>query len=217
MKIVKQFILHLRNAKYCSFGKKAIISRKTLFEGKNYIGSKTSFKNSNMGFQSYIGDNSELDNTIVGRYSCISHHVIVVQGQHPTKDFVSIHPAFFKKDYQHTYVSNDCFASYKYIDIDNKVSCIIGNDVWVGYGAMIMAGVTIGDGAIVAAGAIVIRDVEPYSIVAGSPAKEIKKRFSEEDIMFLKEIKWWEKDEKWISSHSQAFDDIHKLKTIINN
>ncbi|WP_339926469.1 CatB-related O-acetyltransferase [uncultured Cyclobacterium sp.] len=67
----------------------------------------------------------------------------------------------------------------------------IGNDVWIGYNATIMAGVTIGDGAIIATNSTVIKDVEPYSIVGGNPAKEIKKRFSKEVITKLLELQWW--------------------------
>jgi virginiamycin A acetyltransferase len=68
---------------------------------------------------------------------------------------------------------------------------IIGNDVWIGFGATIMSGITIGDGAVIAANANVVKNVEPYTIVGGNPAKQIKKRFSEEDIEFLLELKWW--------------------------
>ena len=67
----------------------------------------------------------------------------------------------------------------------------IGNDVWIGYNATIMAGVTIGDGAIIATNSTVVKDVEPYSIVGGNPAAEIRKRFPKETIEKLLELKWW--------------------------
>lgn len=73
-----------------------------------------------------------------------------------------------------------------------KGDTIIGNDVWIGYNSTIMPGVNVGDGAIIAANAVVSKDVAPYSIVAGNPAREIKKRFSEERIKELLELKWWE-------------------------
>lgn len=74
---------------------------------------------------------------------------------------------------------------------DNKGDIVIGNDVWIGYDAMIMAGVTIGDGAIIGARAVVTKDVEPYSIVGGVPAKEIRKRFAPETIERLLKLQWW--------------------------
>jgi len=70
----------------------------------------------------------------------------------------------------------------------------IGNDVWLGYGAVILSGVQIGDGAVVGAGAVVTKDVLPYSVVAGNPARKIKQRFTDRQIKCLIEIKWWEWD-----------------------
>ena len=74
---------------------------------------------------------------------------------------------------------------------DNKGDIVIGNDVWIGYNAIILSGVKIGDGAIVATGAVVTKDVKPYEIVGGIPAKVIRKRFSDEVIIKLQKMKWW--------------------------
>lgn len=74
---------------------------------------------------------------------------------------------------------------------DNKGDIIIGNDVWIGYEAVIMAGVHIGDGAVIAARAVVTKDVPPYTIVGGTPAREIRMRFEEETIARLQQIQWW--------------------------
>ena len=80
---------------------------------------------------------------------------------------------------------------------DNKGDIAIGNDVWIGYEAVVMQGVTIGDGAIIGARAVVTKDIPPYTIVGGVPAKPIRKRFSDEIISRLLEIKWWDwPDEK---------------------
>jgi len=73
----------------------------------------------------------------------------------------------------------------------SKGDVVIGNDVWIGYGAIILSGVRIGDGAVVAAGAVVTTDIEPYTIVIGNPARPTRKRFDEETIRRLLEIKWW--------------------------
>lgn len=93
---------------------------------------------------------------------------------------------------------------------DNKGDIVIGNDVWIGYEAVIMAGVHIGDGAIVGTRAVVTKDVPPYTIVGGIPAKEIRKRFNSDMIEQMQALKWWDwpvdkireflpylKDERW--------------------
>ena len=84
---------------------------------------------------------------------------------------------------------------------DNKGDIVIGNDVWIGYEAVIMAGVTIGDGAVIGARAVVTKDVPPYTIVGGIPAKPIKKRFSQENINTLLKLKWWDWSKEKISQH----------------
>ena len=93
-----------------------------------------------------------------------------------------------------------------------KGNITIGNDVWIGYNATIMAGVTIGDGAIIATNSTVIKDVEPYSIVGGNPAKEIKKRFSDETIAKLLELQWWNWDIEKITANVQHLTDNDIVK-----
>lgn len=90
---------------------------------------------------------------------------------------------------------------------DNKGDIVVGNDVWIGYEAVVMSGVTIGDGAIIGARAVVTKDVPPYTIVAGVPAKIIHKRFSEEIINKLLETKWW----NW--SEEKIRENIHHIQT----
>jgi virginiamycin A acetyltransferase len=101
----------------------------------------------------------------------------------------------------------------------HKGNVIVGNDVWIGFNATIMAGVTIGDGAIIATNATVIKDVEPYSIVGGNPAVEIKKRFSNDVIERLLKLKWWEWDVEKITGNIQCLtaSDIDWLETNADN
>lgn len=87
---------------------------------------------------------------------------------------------------------------------DNKGGIIIGNDVWIGFEAVILAGVTIGDGAIIGTQAVVTKDVPPYTIAGGIPAKPIKKRFDEDTISDLLHIKWWNWPKEKISQHIGA-------------
>ena len=84
---------------------------------------------------------------------------------------------------------------------DNKGDIVIGNDVWIGYEAVILAGVTVGDGAIIGTRAVVTKDVPPYTIVGGVPARPIKKRFSDETISDLLKIKWWDWPEEKIAQN----------------
>lgn len=99
---------------------------------------------------------------------------------------------------------------------DNKGDIIIGNDVWIGYDAVILAGVTIGDGAIIGTRAVVTKDVPPYTIVGGVPAKPIRKRFSDEDIALLLELKWWDWSVDKISDSIQYIQsgNIEALKNM---
>ena len=100
---------------------------------------------------------------------------------------------------------------------DKKGDIVIGNDVWIGYEAVILAGVTIGDGAIIGTRAVVTKDVPPYTIVGGVPAKPIKKRFSDEIISALLEIQWWNCSEEKIARNISAIQsgNIEQLKQSI--
>lgn len=97
---------------------------------------------------------------------------------------------------------------------DNRGDIVIGNDVWIGYEAVILAGVTIGDGAIIGARAVVTKDVPPYTIVGGVPAKPIRKRFSEEQIAALETLRWWDWPAETISAHIQDIQhgDLEALR-----
>lgn len=96
---------------------------------------------------------------------------------------------------------------------DNKGDIVIGSDVWIGYEAVVMAGVTIGDGAIIGTRAVVTKDVLPYTIVGGIPAKPIRKRFSEETVQALLELRWWDWPKEKIMQNLQAIQSgcIEKL------
>lgn len=100
---------------------------------------------------------------------------------------------------------------------DNKGDIVIGNDVWIGYDAVIMAGVKIGDGAIIGTRAVVTKDVEPYSIVGGVPAKVIRKRFSPEVIEKLKTIQWWNWSQDKIKKSLNAIQsgDVDALESMV--
>lgn len=92
---------------------------------------------------------------------------------------------------------------------DNKGDIVIGNDVWIGYDAVILSGVKVGDGAIIGARAVVIKDVPPYTVVGGVPAKFIRKRFDDETIVKLLRLKWWDWTEEKIKDNIQAIKSGH--------
>jgi virginiamycin A acetyltransferase len=102
------------------------------------------------------------------------------------------------------------------LDVVSKGDVVIGNDVWIGNRATIMPGIKIGDGAIIGANSLVAKDVEPYTIVGGNPAKEIRKRFDEETIQLLLALKWWDWDVQKITDNLEIITkgNIDKLKRI---
>lgn len=211
---IKRYIKILRikiQTKNVYFSPKANIDQHAVFEGQNKIGTNSWF-DGYMGFGSYIGAECIIK-AKVGRYCSIGHKVSVLTGTHPSHKFVSTNPVFFSLGLQNgtTYISKQKFKEEVYADEKNRYGCIIGNDVWIGYNATIMGGCTIGDGAIIASGAFVNKDVEPYMIVAGQPAKVIGKRFEDAEIEWLMKFKWWEKEELWIKTHAEEFEDINKF------
>ncbi|OQB29173.1 MAG: Streptogramin A acetyltransferase [Bacteroidetes bacterium ADurb.Bin174] len=127
----------------------------------------------------------EKANLYIGKFCSIADNVTIFLGGNHRTDWVSTYP--FN-------VLTDFFPEAGEITghPSTKGDVIIGNDVWIGHGATILSGVKIGDGAVVGAGAVVTKDVLPYEIVAGNPAKHIKMRFNEEQVSKLLDIKWWD-------------------------
>lgn len=195
--------------KHVNIDKKAIVFKDNVYEGMNNIHDYTTFIGK-LGFGSYICLHCYI-HADIGRYVSIADNVQTIIGTHPTSKIVSTHPAFYSVDPLNAfvYVDNQKYEERKFAKDTYPV--VIGNDVWIGYGASIMQGVTIGDGAIIGAHALVTKDVPPYAIVAGMPAKIIRYRFPQNQIDFLMKFKWWNKDEKWIKENHELFLDIEKF------
>jgi len=209
----KHFVLRPRGV---ILGSGVFATRNCRFEGNNKIDRLTSLLSTHVGYGTYIRESCRFLNTKIGRFCSIGSEVTCVIGKHPTRDFVSTHPAFFSLRNQagFTYARQQRFEEFEPTK-EGGFSIIIGNDVWIGEGATLMDGVEIGDGAVVAAKALVTKNVPPYTIVGGIPAKSIKTRFSEEDVQWLLEFKWWDKSPKWIRKNYEYFSDIAAFKSHI--
>ena len=196
----------------------AYINRKTIFGGQNIIHSNVNIVNSTVGYATYIGNNSQLPNTIIGAYCSIANNVKVISDTHPSSKYVSTHPAFFSllKQAGFTYVKKQLFNEKLYFDETSEIDVKIGNDVWIGTNVIIIGGIEIEDGAIIATGSLVSKNVKSYDIVGGVPAKVIRSRFKVEQIELLKKFKWWNRSPEWLKIHADLFSDIEELIEFIS-
>ncbi|WP_408732867.1 CatB-related O-acetyltransferase [Burkholderia cenocepacia] len=133
-----------------------------------------------IGAWTYSNAGTDIKHTTIGRYCSIAPRVTISPNRHPTS-WLSTHPAVLSRSLP------------QYDDSVNR-TVVIGNDVWIGTGAIIMAGVTVGDGAVIGSNTIVTRDVNQYEIVVGSPSRTLRKRFPDEIIDALLKLQWWSYD-----------------------
>lgn len=150
--------------------------RNTVLEGKNHIGKSCQVYDTRIGIASGISRDSIIDCFCIGKFTVFGPDIKVITGQHPTENIVSLYPAFYSVRAQmgFTYVQKSIFEEFKYADRVKKYKVIVGNDVWIGAYTRIMEGVTIGDGAIIAAGSLVIKDIPPYAVCGGGTSKDYK-------------------------------------------
>ena len=136
----------------------------------------------------FINHSTQIDTNCkyIGKFCSISHGVKIGLGPHPL-NFFSTSPIFYEP-------YRGFVKKQLYNEFEDKGYTEIGNDVLIGANAIILAGVKVGDGAVIGAGSVVTKNVPPYAVVAGNPAKIIKYRFDEKIIKKLLKLKWWEKD-----------------------
>ena len=158
------------------------------------------FYRSRIGKYSYVGNNTFITNTHIGNFTSISGECYIGGTSHPIH-WVSTSSVFHKwKNILHKN-----FSDFEY-DIFQETQ--IGNDVWIGQGAKIKAGVKIHDGAVIGMGSVVTKNVGPYEVWGGNPAKCIKKRFDEDTIERLLAKEWWNWDDSAIQSKACYMNDI---------
>jgi acetyltransferase-like isoleucine patch superfamily enzyme len=215
-RIIKYIFFKIKFRKKLKFSFTVNIGMNSIFEGMNKIYGHSIFYGE-MGFGSYIANDCVIFGKI-GRYSSIAPFVQCIMGRHPIySPFVSTSPAFYSllKQNGGTFVTKQKYEEIIFADNENKYSIIIGNDCWIGYGASIINGIKIGDGAVVLAHAVVTKDVMPYAIVGGVPAHILKYRYEQDEIDLLLKFKWWNKDITWIKNHIELFSDMEKFKDCI--
>ena len=152
---------------------------------------------------SFCGYDCQIINCSVGAFTSIANNVVIGGAMHPM-EWVSMSPVFYKG---RDSVKKKFFEHMRPSDFTTTV----GNDVWIGQGAILKAGITVGDGAVIGMGSIVTKDVPPYFIVAGNPARFIRKRFNEAQIEKLLSIKWWSWSDKEIQKFAPFFNDLNRF------
>jgi acetyltransferase-like isoleucine patch superfamily enzyme len=169
------------------------------FEGENTVGTDVSLTQVVLGRGSYIANGTSIKHASIGRFCSIGPEALIGLSRHPM-GMVSTSPAFYstKRD--------ACPLSFNQMeDYSEQLNTQIGNDVWIGARAVIVGGVKVGDGAVIASSAMVTKDVPPYSVMGGVPAKTISKRFTDEQIELLLSNPWWEWSDSTLKARGADF------------
>lgn len=171
------------------------------------VGHDSVIENSYLGDYSYCEPFGVIQNAKIGKFCDIARSARIGATQHPLQRPTTHHFTYRSKMYHMAEENDTSFFEERYAKITN-----IGHDVWIGHGAVIQAGVCIGNGAVIGSNAVVTKDVPPYAIVAGVPAKVLRFRFPQEIIEQLEEMKWWNwKDEKIRQNWMDFRMDIHSF------
>lgn len=186
----------------CRFGKNSEIENSDFQEYTN-VAHHASIINSSIGKRTSIGRYSKINNAKIGKYCSISWDVTIGATSHPI-EHISTHAFCYRP--QFGIVNNNIELKKKIVTIDN--------DVWIGCGAIILPGVHIGSGAVIGAGSVVTKDVLPYEIVAGVPAKKIRNRFDDEIIKKLLKINWWDLEDKILKQNISLFQQEFNINDL---
>ncbi len=206
MSRIKQYVTLLFEKMRLLLNRKCALSVVTLnstIDKTASVRQKCRVYDSALGRYSYIGRNSLVQNAKIGNFCSISEGCNIGMPSHPLY-LVSTSPVFLNG-------GNILKKNFACFPFEDCLETIIGNDVWVGAHAQIKSGLTIGNGAVIAAGAVVTHDVPPYAIVGGVPAKVIKYRFDVETIEALQQSKWWELPDKELENVVSAFSNVKEF------
>jgi acetyltransferase-like isoleucine patch superfamily enzyme len=183
--------------------------RKSQIHPTSVVESGSNVLFSSFGKYTYCGYDCEIVHTEIGNFTSISNNVHIGGGMHPI-EWVGTSPVF----YDNVDSIKKKFSRHQRPPV---AKTFIGHDVWIGQSVLIKQGVVVGNGAVIGMGSVVTKNVEPYTIVAGNPARIIKKRFSEEVIEALEKTKWFEWEDEELQKYAPDFTDVQTFLSKVNN
>jgi len=166
------------------------------------VGPRTKLVEVTLDDYAYICNDGDVIYATIGKFCSIASHVRINPGNHPMERAALHHFTYRSRQFD---LGEDDPA---FFDWRRTSHVTIGNDVWVGHGATVMPGVTIGDGAVIGSGAVVTKNVEPFSVVAGVPAKVLRKRFNDETCQKLSALKWWDWPHEVLKERLPSFREL---------
>jgi phosphonate metabolism protein (transferase hexapeptide repeat family) len=167
------------------------------------VGARTILNEVTMGDYSYVVNDGQISYTTIGKFCSIAAMIRINPGNHPMHRATQAHFTYRASAYFPGESDDSEFFAWR-----RDHHCTIGHDVWLGHGAIVLPGRNIGTGSVIAAGAIVTKDVAPYTIVAGNPARPVRRRFSQAVEDGLMDLAWWDWDHEMLR---QALPDFRKL------
>jgi acetyltransferase-like isoleucine patch superfamily enzyme len=179
------------------------------FSRFNTIHSLVRLRSVTLGDATYIANGARIVAADIGKFCSIGPSCKIGLGTHPTRGLISTHPAFYSNNLPRELR----FAKTSQFQEQRRVH--IANDVWIGDSAIVLDGLSIENGAIVGAGAVVTRNVPAYAVVAGVPARTVRFRFADSEIAALIEFAWWDRDLEWIRANAAQFLDIKNLPALM--
>jgi phosphonate metabolism protein (transferase hexapeptide repeat family) len=167
------------------------------------VGARTLIQETVLGDYSYVTNDCDIIYSQIGKFCSIASHVRINPGNHPLWRAALHHFTYRSRSYD--FHSED---DYDFFDWRRSYPVVVGDDVWIGHGAILLPGVKIGTGAVVGAGAVVTKDVRPFTIVAGVPAKPLRRRVPPEVEAAFMRIRWWD----W--PHEKLADALEDFRTL---